>query len=523
MSLVPNSGLNSISVISYLRILMKRVIMSPKGVNFVNKMKKLLVCFLIIFGFVVPFCRTANASSVREIKNRGYVKVSTNAEWEPFEYKDGDDIVGIDIEIAQKIADKLGVQLKNEDVSYDALTLELSKRKCDFVIAGWSSSEEKEKVIDFSDSYYKSKQVIIIPIGSFIHTKEDLHGKKIGVQLGTTGDIHCTKYFPDSEICRYDTGSEPGMQLAAGNIDAVVIDELQARKSVNLFNDALKIPDTYLFEEDYKIAVPKGDSELLGFINSVLKEIKSSGELDAIIEKYTSVQPNRKSGLLGQIYNNLIYKDRYMLILSGLLTTFEITLAALAIGFIIGIFVALAKISKSDKLIFKILRNLANFYSTIIRGTPLVVQLFVMYYFILDASGFDKIVVAMIAFGINSGAYVAEHIKSGILSVEHGQYEAGRSLGLSSSLTMRKIILPQAVKNVFPTLVTEFINLIKETSVAGFIGVVDLSRSGNIIRSQTFEPMVPLLTVALIYLVVIMVLTAFMTTVERRLRRSDSR
>ena len=153
----------------------------------------------------------------------------------------------------------------------------------------------------------------------------------------------------------------------------------------------------------------------------------------------------------------------------------------------------------------------------------MVVQLFAIYYLILSATGLNKITIAMIAFGINSGAYVAEVIRSGILSVDAGQYEAGRSLGLNSFITMKKIVLPQAFKNVLPTLVNEFIQLIKETAVAGFIGITDLSRAGDIIRSQTYEPFVPLATVAVVYLAVVILTTFLMSFMERRLRASDKR
>jgi His/Glu/Gln/Arg/opine family amino acid ABC transporter permease subunit len=218
-----------------------------------------------------------------------------------------------------------------------------------------------------------------------------------------------------------------------------------------------------------------------------------------------------------------VYKDRYKMILDGLLATVEITAVALLIGILIGLTVAILKVSRKNNFAFKILRGLANVYLTIVRGTPVLVQLFVIYYIILSSTGLSKIEVAMIAFGINSGAYVSEIIRAGILSIDRGQYEAGRSLGLSEKITMTKIILPQAFKNVLPTLVNEFIQLIKETSVAGFIGIVDLSRAGDIIRSQTYEPLVPLMTVASIYLVMVMITTLLMSFLERRLRVSDKR
>ena len=152
-----------------------------------------------------------------------------------------------------------------------------------------------------------------------------------------------------------------------------------------------------------------------------------------------------------------------------------------------------------------------------------MVQMFIIYYLILGSTGLSKILVAMITFGINSGAYVSEIIRAGISSVDKGQFEAGRSLGLTEITTMNKIIFPQAFKNIIPTLCNEFISLVKETSVAGFIGVVDLSKAADIIRSQTYEPFVPLVSTAVIYFIIVCVISHFMSVLERSMKRSDIR
>lgn len=224
-----------------------------------------------------------------------------------------------------------------------------------------------------------------------------------------------------------------------------------------------------------------------------------------------------------QIYDNLIAKDRYMYIINGLGTTLEITFFAVFIGIFIGVLIAMIKVASANNKKLKFLEVLANIYLTVIRGTPAVVQLFIMYYIILASSGVDKVVAAIFAFGINSGAYVAEIIRAGILSVDKGQMEAGRSLGLTYTTTMTKIIFPQALKNIIPALGNEFVTLLKETSVAGFIGVMDLSKAGDIIRSQTYDAIVPLLSVALVYLILVVGLTSLLSLLERRLRKSDIR
>lgn len=462
-------------------------------------------------------------SSLDEIKERGYIKVSTNADFDPFEYKDGDKIIGIDVDIARKLAEYMGFDIEINDVSFDAITLELSNKKCDFAIAAMSYSDEKAQSVDFSDPYYYAKQAVIVPVGSTIESSSELADKKIGVPLGFTGDMYCTEHFPNADIHRYDTASDAVLDLVSGRLDAVVVDNTPAKKLVNISNGKAKLLDEYLSEESYRIAVPKGEKELLDKINNSLAQMKADEEIDKIVTKYVGVPEGESVDLIAQIYKNLVTKDRYKMIFSGLATTLEITVVALIIGLSIGFTLALIKVNKSKNIFMKILKFVANFYITVIRGTPVVVQLFVIYYLIFASTGLPKLLVAMIAFGINSGAYVSEIVRGGILSVDSGQYEAGRSLGLSGKTTMMKIILPQAVKNSLSSLTGEFINLIKETSVAGFIGVMDLSRAGNIIRSQTYEPLVPLLSVALIYFVLVALLTVVFSLLERRMRSSDKR
>ncbi len=221
--------------------------------------------------------------------------------------------------------------------------------------------------------------------------------------------------------------------------------------------------------------------------------------------------------------NNFIVDQRWRWLLSGLGQTILITVFAVALGVVIGLSIALIKVLEHNgkKLFF--LTRFANLYLTVIRGTPVVVQLLIIYYVIFGSVNISKVLVASLAFGINSGAYVAEIIRAGILAVDRGQMEAGRSLGMTYSVAMRRIVLPQAIKNILPALFNELITLLKETAVAGYIAVADLTRSGDMIRSRTFDAFMPLLAVALIYLLIVMMLTRLMARVERRLRRSDHR
>jgi len=225
-----------------------------------------------------------------------------------------------------------------------------------------------------------------------------------------------------------------------------------------------------------------------------------------------------------KFFDSFILKGRYKYIISGLGNTLLITLFAVIIGIMLGTLVALIKVSHgNNKKKFRLLNAICNVYLTVIRGTPVIVQLMIMWYIILQSANVDKIVAAILAFGINSGAYVAEVIRSGIQSVDKGQIEAGRSLGLNQRDTMIKIVFPQALKNVLPAIGNEFIALLKETSVAGYIAIQDLTKGGDVIRSMTYDPYTSLLTVAGIYLLIVMGLTTLLGKLERRLHRSDNR
>jgi arginine/lysine/histidine transport system permease protein len=230
------------------------------------------------------------------------------------------------------------------------------------------------------------------------------------------------------------------------------------------------------------------------------------------------------SDLSGKFYDAFLLKDRYKYIITGLGNTLLITVFAVLIGVILGTLVALVKVAHgSDPKKFRILNAICGLYLTVIRGTPVIVQLLIMYYIILSSTSVDKVTASILAFGINSGAYVAEVIRSGIQSVDKGQVEAGRSLGLNARDTMIKIVFPQALKNVLPAIGNEFIALLKETSVAGYIGVQDLTKGGDIIRSITYDAFTPLLTTAGAYLVIVIGLSAVLANLERRLHKSDNR
>ena len=218
---------------------------------------------------------------------------------------------------------------------------------------------------------------------------------------------------------------------------------------------------------------------------------------------------------------NFIEDNRWKYIVDGLKITLIVTIFAVLIGVLLVFLIAIVRTTHDKTGKLKILNAICKVYLTVIRGTPVVVQLMIIYFIIFGSVDISKVLVAIIAFGSNSGAYVAEIFRSGIMSIDNGQFEAGRSLGFNYAQTMMYIIMPQAFKNVLPTLCNEFISLLKETSVSGYIALQDLTKGGDIIRSRTYDAFMPLIAVALIYLAMVMIFTKLVSLLERRLRNSD--
>lgn len=229
--------------------------------------------------------------------------------------------------------------------------------------------------------------------------------------------------------------------------------------------------------------------------------------------------------------NDFIVKDRWHFIVNGLGVTLRVTIMALILGLCIGTIVAVIRCAhdqqKDDmhgaaKVVLGVANTICKVYLTVIRGTPAMVQLLIMYFIIL-ISVKSKVMVATLTFGINSGAYIAEIVRGGIMGVDPGQMEAGRSLGLNYATTMIHVVIPQALKSVFPAMGNEMITLLKETSICGYIGLNELTRGGDIIRGTTYDALLPLFTVAAIYLVMVMMLTWVLGRIERRMRANDKR
>ena len=460
-----------------------------------------------------------------------------------------------------------------------------------------------------------------------VNSADDLPGKRIGVQLGTTGDIYVSDYESDGSgtvVERYNKGADAIQALKQGKIDCVVIDEQPALKFVEQ-NTGIRILDEEFTLEEYAFVIAKDNTELLDKVNSALEKLETDGTIADIQKNYIGTEDEigkfpyevkdisrengtltvgtnaefppyesyeegqivgidmdimravsdelgmelkiedmafdsiipaistgkvdigaagftvteerkknvnftdtyttskqviivkddtvsaEKAGLSEKFYDNFVKDSRYVYLLKGLGNTLLITVLALLVGVVFGFLIAIVRTNHDRNGGLTILNALCKLYLTIVRGTPVMIQLLIIYYVIFQSIDTGKVVVA----------YVAEIVRSGIMAVDIGQFEAGRSLGLNYKQTMMSIILPQAVKNILPALCNEFISLLKETSISGYIGLMDLTKGGDIIRSVTYEAFMPLIAVALIYLIMVMGLSKVVNLLERKLRSNE--
>ena len=463
---------------------------------------------------------------------RGKLIMVTNATFPPYEFYQGSRIVGIDADMVREIAKRNNLELVIEDMAFDSVIAAVQTGKADVAASGITVTEDRKKQIDFTTSYVKADQVIIVRKDSDIVGPESMRGKRIGVQHGTTGDMYVTENLQEPE--RFQDGALAVASLVTGKIHAVVLDSAPAEEHVAR-NKGIRILPMALVSEEYAMAVSKSRPELLAMFNRTMAEMKVDGTMDTIWSRYLdkdgkplavpAVVAEEDKGMWARLADsfevNFVKDDRWHYLVDGFLVTIEISACAVLMGLCIGFLVAVVRSAHDQTGRYKVLNFLCHIYLTVVRGTPVVVQLLIIYFVIFGSVDVSKVLVAIVAFGVNSGAYVAEIIRSGIMAVDSGQMEAGRSLGLSYGTTMRSVILPQAFKNVLPALGNEFIVLLKETSVCGYIALQDLTKGGDIIRSQTYDAFLPLIAVALTYLVVVVCLSQLLKKLENSLKKNE--
>ena len=497
-------------------------------------MKKIHKIILLVTAFLVVIGLGFGASKYLVPKSdREKLIVGTDVGFEPFEYIKNGETVGFDVDLVQEVADDLDRELVIEQVAFDGLLAALQAGRIDVVAAGMTATEERAKSVNFSDPYYEASQMIIVKRDNLeIKTKADLKGKKIGVQLGTTGD-EMVGEIEDTEKIQFPAVPAVLQELSTGRIDAVVLDNAPAEKYLKN-KPELKMLTEQLSAENYALAFNKEDVELLQSANRTIARIKEDGTYDSMMDKYFQVSKVGDEVSTEKMSTKDIFlgEDRYMFLVKGLGITLLVSAVSVIFGVILGLLIVVMRISrfkpfkflskKPNRLSeFNPLAMLAKIYTTIIRGTPVLVQLLIFYYVIFSQPGFPKIIIASVAFGLNSAAYIAEILRSGFEALPKGQWEAAESLGFNYRQTIWYITMPQVLKNSLPSLVNEFIALVKETSVVGWIGLADLMRGADNIRFQTATAFESLAAAALIYLLLTTILTRASDRIERRLRVSN--
>ncbi len=487
----------------------------------------------VAIAVIVLACAFVAVSQLDKDKGNKLI-VETSPYFAPYEYMLGSEFTGIDMDIMRAIGDNLGYKIEFRQNDFDSIILSVQQGKCDVGASGFTIREDRKQQVNFSDVYAVNWQVVVVKEDSSISTLEDIKGKRITVQTGTTGAT-LAKGYTDNVIYQ-KAFMQAVMDVQNGKADCEIVDLAVGQAQVNS-TKGLKLLDI-LGEppEYYGFIFSKNNTALRDQFNEALKKLEEDGTLEAIAtyyaeHSYSTDTPsyfNQDGGgdsTTGNSFWDRFKKDfldneRYSYIFEGLKNTILITIVALIIGLIIGAFVAMIRSTHDQTGRFFVCDKICRLYITVIRGTPVMVQLLIIYYVVFASVNLNQILIAGAAFGLNSGAYVAEVFRSGINSVPKGQMEACRSLGMNNSQSMKKVIMPQALRNILPALGNEGISLLKETSVAGYIGVLDLTRAGDIIRGQTYDALLPLLVIALIYLAIVLVLSYLVKRMERRLNNA---
>ncbi len=484
---------------------------------------KCLIRFILVLGLLIssamvyinPTAPAEQDQTWEKIKERGELRVGLSADYAPMEFEHTvngkTEYAGVDIDLAKKIAKDNNLKLKIVNMSFDSLLGALKTGKIDIIISGMTSTPERKKQVDFSDSYMMTKNIMLVKKDKVNEYKDikDFNNKKVGAQKGTEQEKIAQTEIENASITSLSRLPDVILALKSGKVEGAVVEKPVAEAYLKQ-NPKLGISNVKFNEEekDTVIAVPKDSPKLLSQINKTIKDVKDKGLIDKYMTNAANAM-NDDSGFISK-YGSFFLK--------GIKITILISLIGVALGSILGAFVALMKLSK-----IKIISWIASIYIEILRGTPMLVQVFIVFFGITAALGLDisALVCGTIALVINSSAYIAEIIRAGINAVDKGQMEAARSLGLNYRQTMKSVIMPQAIKNILPALGNEFVTLIKESSIVSTIGVGEIMFNAQVVQGISFDPFTPLLVAAALYFVLTFVLTRIMNMIEGRLNASD--
>lgn len=467
-----------------------------------------LVAVLLVGGLGASIVSPPPASA----DDDSYI-IATDITFAPFEFQDGTgEYVGIDMDLIREIAKDQGFNVDIKPLGFDAALQAVQADQADGVIAGMSITDERKKVFDFSEPYFESGvQMAVLDTNNDIKSYEDLKDKRVAVKNGTEGAEFAesikdkygftTVYFADSSSM-YD-------EVRTGNSQAIFDDYPVLQYGIAQGNGFKTVTEKEK-GSSYGFAVNKGkNAELLQKFNAGLDNLRKSGRYQEIIDGYLGKgAADSDNSLIG------LLKSTFPLLMQGLKMTIILTIVSIAIALVLGVVFGLMRVSRAIWL-----RAIGTTYVDIFRGTPLLVQAFFIYFGIPAALGFQMsaMTAGIITLSLNAGAYMTEIVRGGIQSVDKGQMEASRSLGIGYLPTMRRVILPQAIRTMIPSYINQFVITLKDTSILSVIGIAELTQTGRIIIARNFQSFNMWLIIGVIYFIVIMALTKLSDRLEKRL------
>ena len=450
--------------------------------------------------------------------------IASDSSFAPFVFQNSSNqYTGIDMDLIKAIAEDQGFEIEITNPGFDAAINAVQSGQADGMIAGMSVTDARKETFDFSDSYYTANTILGVKESSTISSYEDLNGKTVGVKNGTASQTFLTenqsKY--GYKIKTFADGSSMYDSLNTGAVDAVMDDEPVLKYSISQ-GQKLKTPIEGTPIGETAFAVKKGSNpELIEMFNNGLANLKASGEFQKILDKYLATDSTSESSTVDETTIWGLLKNNYKQLLSGLGITLSLALISFAIAIVIGIIFGMFSVSP-----YKSLRLISEIFVDVIRGIPLMILAAFIFWgvpnFIESLTGqqspINDFVAGTIALSLNSAAYIAEIVRGGIKAVPIGQMEASRSLGISYSKTMRKIVLPQATKLMLPNFVNQFVIALKDTTIVSAIGLVELFQTGKIIIARNYQSFKMYAILAVFYLVIITLLTRLAKRLEKRIQ-----
>ncbi|AEB29963.1 high affinity arginine ABC transporter binding lipoprotein [Carnobacterium sp. 17-4] len=485
-----------------------------------NSFYLIVLSLLTVFGLFAPVETVSAADTgLEDVQEKGTLVIGTSADFPPYEFHstvDGKDtIVGMDISIAQKIAEDLGVELKIEDIGFDSLLPALESEKVDMVISGMSPTDERKKSVEFSDVYYTGGQNIVVrDADKEIYTNvDDLTGMKVGVQTGSLQETLAKEQMPDSELLSLSKITDLILALKTNKIEAILMEKPSAEAYIGNDDQLVTFDGGFLLEDGEQgsaIAFKKDTQSLVDAVNASLAEINEQDLITDYLEEAGTHLQAAQQETSGEGSNSIFNYWQYFLRGTGY--TILISVVSVFFGSILGIGLSFMRMSKN-----KIMHFVATAYVEFVRGTPMMIQVMFIYFAVGYLINIPALASGIIAVSLNSAAYICEIIRSGLNSVPKGQAEAARSLGMSKKISMRQIIFPQALKNIWPALGNEFITVIKESSIVSIIGVSDLIFQTKVVTSVSYRGIAPLVVTMIIYFILTFSLTKLLNHYEGKM------